>query len=97
MMYPIVPTTTNAPTNTPNGGFVPGQFYICTSVNAKAKPGSNGQPRFTKGSVYMCIKNATSTSETDDTPPTFLVDNGFASVNCGRDAKMKTTFQPWNG
>lgn len=81
------------PANTANGDFQVGHWYVCTSVNAKAKPGADGQPRFTVGMAYLCIRNGTSTSETSDIPPTFLVDNGYAAVNCGRDAKLKTTFR----
>lgn len=74
------------------GAFVPGNLYRCTWANPNAKKGENGQPRFTEGHVYMCIANATSTKESCDTPPVFLVDNGFRAVNVGSDAKIKSTF-----
>ena len=75
-----------------NGGFVPGHLYRCKWANPKAKKGENGQPRFTEGMVYMCIANATSTTETSARPPVFLIDNNFRAVNVGADAKIKTTF-----
>jgi hypothetical protein len=75
-----------------NGDFVAGNSYRCIETNPKAKPGSDGQPRFTVGNVYLCIKNDSSVAETNGRPPTFLVDNGFASVNCGPDAKLKSKF-----
>lgn len=90
MNYPL----TSTPANTANGDFVAGQFYKCTFANPKAKKGENDQPRFTKDMVYMCIANASSVSETDDNPPTFLVDNNFRAVNVGSDAKIKSTFVP---
>lgn len=91
MQYPMIAQVA-APSTVANGSFVPGNMYRCVTPNAKAKKGENGLPRFTADAVYMCIANATSTSETSDTPPTFLVDNNFRAVNCGRDAKLKTTF-----
>jgi hypothetical protein len=89
--YPFTATAV-APATVALGSFVPGKLYRCTSVNAKAKPGADGNPRFTVGMVYMCVANSTATAESSDIPPTFLVDNGFRCVNVGRDAKMKSTF-----
>lgn len=91
MNYPLTADTANT-ANTANGDFVVGQFYKCTFANPKAKKGENGQPRFTEGMVYMCIANSSSCSETNDNPPTFLVDNGYRAVSCGSDAKLKSTF-----
>lgn len=90
--YPLTVTAAAKPAVIVNGDFVPGQLYRCVSVNPKAKKGENGQPRFTEGAVYMCIANATSITETRDIPPTYLVDNNFRAVNCGKDAKLKTAF-----
>lgn len=86
------PFAASAPATIANGDFVPGNLYKCTFANPKAKKGLDGKPRFTEGMVYMCEANSTSTSETVDRPPSFLVDNNFRSVNCGSDAKMKSTF-----
>ena len=74
------------------GDFKPGHLYRCTWANPKAKKGEDGKPRFTEGMTYMCVANASSTSETSGRPPVFLIDNGFRCVNVGRDAKMKSTF-----
>ena len=91
MNYPIKPDTkTNA--TVANGDFTPGKFYMCTFANPKAKKGLDGKPRFTEGMVYMCTANSTAKAESRDVPPLFLVDNNFRNVNCGSDAKLKSTF-----
>lgn len=89
--YPFTPQSTT-PSTIANGDFVAGNLYRCVHANPNAKKGENGESRFTQGCVYMAVANATSTSETDDRPPMFLVDNNFRAVNCGRDAKLKSQF-----
>lgn len=89
--YPLTIAAPQAQT-IKNGDFKPGHLYRCTWANPKAKKGSDGQPRFTEGMTYMCIKNDTSVLETNGRPPTFLVDNGFAAVSVNGDAKIKSTF-----
>lgn len=92
MIKTIVTTTTVEIPIVKNGDFKIGKTYTCVWVNPKAKKGHDGKPRFTIGKTYTCIRNASSTSETSGRPPVFLVDDGFAAVNCGADAKMKTKF-----
>lgn len=89
--YPLNITAPKVLNITP-GQFLPGHLYRCTWANPKAKKGENGQPRFTEGMTYMCIANASSTTETKDRPPVFLIDNNFRAVNVGTDAKIKSTF-----
>lgn len=79
--------------NVDNGAFVAGKMYACTFANPKAKKGEDGKPRFTVGMAYMCVANGTSTGETGDRPPLFLVDNNHRGVNCGSDAKLKSRFR----
>lgn len=86
-----VVTTVEVPVVQP-GQFVLGKKYQCVWANPKAKPGSNGQPRFTVGVDYMTVKNASSVTETSGRPPVFLVDNGFACVSVNADAKIKSLF-----
>lgn len=75
-----------------NGAFTHGKFYECVFANPKSKKNSDGSARFTKGMVYMCVANDTAGAETNDIPPTFLVDNTGRIVNCGSDSKLKSQF-----
>lgn len=91
MKYPFTKDqTTSATVN--NGDFTHGKFYECTYANPKAKANSDGSKRFTQGMVYMCVANDSAHAETDDVPPTFLIDNTGRIVNCGSDAKLKSQF-----
>lgn len=91
VMTKTVVTTVEIPVVQP-GQFVLGKKYQCVWANPKAKPGSDGKPRFTVGANYKTVKNASSVTETSGRPPVFLVDNGDCCVNVGADAKIKSLF-----
>jgi hypothetical protein len=82
--------TTEYPVVKP-GQFTVGKTYTCVWANPKAKPGTNGNPRFKTGSNYTCYTNNLGT-DTDNRPQTYLADDSFAMTNVGHDAKIKSMF-----